>query len=345
MVPRRLTLLIVLAIGFACVRAQEPDSLPLYHPERIVTGTIRLWGHGSFKRDFMGVLVKSWQEGLARYFPDLRIDYRMYGTASAIGSLYAGAGDVAILGEEIHPAAAAAFERVMHYPPLGIEIATGSLDVRNFDYAQMFFVHKDNPIKERTLAELDAIFGCEHRRGLSNIRTWGALGLKGEWTDRQITPYSWSLDDSFSLYLQDALLGGSPRWNCDLREFRHISKPDGSVYDHGQQILDALARDPYGIGISNLRYRNQRVKAIALAAHEGGAFYEATKDNLIHRRYPLTRVIPAYINRAPGKVVDPKVKEFLRYILSREGQQDIVREGGYLPLSEAAIHAQLKKLQ
>jgi len=141
------------------------------------------------------------------------------------------------------------------------------------------------------------------------------------------------------------LLDGSHRWSCDLKEFRHISKPDGSMYDHGQQILDALAKDRYGIGISNLRYANAQVKAIALASREGGPFYEATKDNLIHRRYPLTRVIPAYITRAPGKFVDPKVKEFLRYILSREGQQDIAREGGYLPLSQEAVREQLKKLE
>jgi phosphate transport system substrate-binding protein len=269
----------------------------------------------------------------------------MYGTASAIGALYTGVGDVAILGEEIHPAAAAAFERIMHYPPLGIEVATGSLDVRNFDYAQMFFVHRDNPIRQLTLAQLDAVFGCEHRRGLNNIRTWGALGLKGDWADRRIVPYSWSIDDSFSLYLQDALLGGSHKWSCDLREFRHINMPDGSVYDHGQQILDALANDRYGIAISNRRYATPRVRPLALARQEEGPFYEATRDTLIHRTYPLTRVIPAFINRAPGKPVDPNVKEFLRYVLSREGQQDIVREGGYLPLSDEAIREQLKKLQ
>jgi phosphate transport system substrate-binding protein len=233
----------------------------------------------------------------------------------------------------------------MDYAPLGIEIATGSLDVRNFDYAQMFFVHRDNPIRQLTLAELDAIFGCEHRRGLTNIRTWGALGLKGEWADKRITPYSWSIDDSFSLYLQDALLDGSHRWSCDLKQFRHISMPDGSIYDHGQQILDTLAKDRYGIGISNRRYASPRVKALALAVREGGPFYEATKDNLIQQRYPLTRVIPAYINRAPGTSVDPKVKEFLRYILSPDGQQDIVREGGYLPLSHDAIREQLKRLE
>ena len=336
---------IVLALGFRSAAAQDSRSLPHFQPEHIVTGTIRLWGHGSSKRDFMGPLVKSWQEGLTRYFPDLKIDYKMYGTASAIGALYAGSGDIAILGEEIHPAAAAAFERVRHYAPLGIEIATGSLDVRNFDYAQMVFVHKDNPIRQLTLAQLDAIFGSEHRRGVNNIRTWDALGLKGEWADKRITPYSWSIDDSFSLYLEDALLNGSHKWSCDLKEFRHINRTDGSVYDHGQQILDALAKDLYGIGISNVRYANPQVKALALASREGGPFYEASKENLISRKYPLTRVIPAYINRAPGKPVDPRVREFLRYILSREGQQDIEREGGYLPLSQEAIRAQLKQLE
>jgi len=113
---------------------------------------------------------------------------------------------------------------------------------------------------------------------------------------------------------------------------------------YGQQILDALAKDRYGIAVSNLRYMNAYVKPLALAATDGGPYCEASKDNLIQRKYPLTRIIPAFVNRAPGKPVDLKVKEFLRYILSYEGQQDIVREGGYLPLNAASIREQLKKL-
>src|ERR1700724_1686802 len=87
------------------------------------------------------------------------------------------------------------------YPPLGIEIATGSVDVRNFDYAHVFFVHKDNPLSKLTLAQLDAIFGSEHRRGPRNIRSWRELGLTGEWADKPITPYGWRIDDDFALYL------------------------------------------------------------------------------------------------------------------------------------------------
>jgi phosphate transport system substrate-binding protein len=258
--------------------------------------------------------------------------------------LFTGVGELAILGEEIDPAAAAAFEKVKHYPPLGIEILTGSLDVRNFDYAQMFFVHKDNPISKLTLAQLDAIFGYEHRRGLENIRTWGQLGLKGEWAHKPITPYGWKIDDSFGIFLEATLLKGSHRWNCALKEHAHIYRPDGTIYDHGQQILDALARDRNGIAVSNLRYANPNVKAIALAWQAGGPYYEASIENLIERKYPLTRIIPAVLDRRPGMPIDPKVKEFLRYILSREGQEAVLRDGRYLPITKEAATEQLKKL-
>lgn len=339
-----LTLTIV-AMAAVCVSAQALESLPHYQPQQDLAGVIRIWGHGSPKHDFMGRLMKSWEEGFRKFQPNIRIENRMYGTASAIGALYTGVADMTILGEEIHASAAAAFERVMHYRPLEIEIATGSLDVRNFDYAHVFFVHKDNPLSQMTLTQLDAIFGSEHRRGPRNIRTWGELGLKGEWANKPITPYGWRIDDDFATYLQDVLLMGSHKWNCDLQEFRHINNPDGSVYDHGQQILDALAKDRYGIAVSNLRYMNTDVKPLALAVNDGEPYYEATKENLIQRKYPFTRIIPAFINRAPDKPVDPKVKEFLRYILSYEGQQDIVREGGYLPLNAASIREQLKRLE
>jgi phosphate transport system substrate-binding protein len=141
------------------------------------------------------------------------------------------------------------------------------------------------------------------------------------------------------------MLGGSHRWNNDLKEFGHIHRPDGSIYEHGRQILDALATDRFGIAISNLRFANPQVKPLALASRDGEPYTEATKANLISRTYPLTRIIPALIDRKPGQPVDPKVREFLRYILSREGQQDIVRDTGYLPLNVQVLREQLKKLQ
>jgi phosphate transport system substrate-binding protein len=320
------------------------ESIPGYQPEQSVSGVIRLWGHGNVKLPWLKQLVGFWEDGFRRYQPGVRIQAELHGTSSAIPALFTGVGDIAILGEEIDPAAVAAFEKVKHYPPVGIEIMTGSLDVRNFDYAQMFFVNKDNPISKLTLAQLDAVFGDEHRRGLSNIRTWGQLGLTAEWKDKPITPYGWKIDDSFGIFLETALLGGSHRWNCALMAYAHIYRPDGTIYDHGQQILDALAKDRYGMAVSNLRYANPNVKPIALGLDPAGPYYEASKENLIERKYPLTRIIPAVIDRRPGMPLDPKVKEFLRYILSREGQEGVVRDGRYLPLTKEAVAEQLKKL-
>lgn len=320
------------------------QSAPPYRPEQRVSGVIRIWGHGSLKIPWLKQLVSYWEEGFRRYHPGASVEYQMHGTSSAIPSLFLGTGDLAILGEEVDPAAVAAFEKVKHYPPMSIDLMTGSLDVRNFDYAQMFFVHKDNPLSQFTLAQLDGVFGDEHRRGPSNIRTWGQLGLQGEWADKPIIPYGWKIDDSFGFFLEQTLLAGSHRWNCALREYAHINLPDGSIYDHGQQILDALAKDRYGIAVSNVRYASANVKPIAVGIQDGGPFYQATKENLIERKYPLSRVIPAVVDRPPGKPIEPKVREFLRYILSREGQEAVVRDDRYLPLATTALVEELKKL-
>jgi phosphate transport system substrate-binding protein len=324
--------------------ARAVAALPSYRPAVEVAGTVRLWGHGSPKHVFMRDLVARWQAGIARFQPNLTIEYDMYGTGSAIGALYTGAGDVAILGEEISAAAATAFARIRHYPPREIDVATGSLDVRFFDYAQVIFVHRDNPLARLTLAQLDGIFGEEHRRGTANLRTWGQLGLTGAWANRPIVPYGWELADSFATYFQDTVMDGSHRWNARLRQFPDRTNPDGSVADQGQQILDALAQNPAAIGVSNLRFANPQVKAVALAVGPGGPYFAATQENLIRRTYPLTRIIPAYIDQPPGRPVDPKVREFLRYVLSREGQSDLLHQAGYLPLSAESARSALAKL-
>lgn len=275
----------------------------------------------------------------------MRFVYKMYGTASAIGALYTGAGNVALLGEEISPEAARAFRRAKGYAPTGIEVATGSLDVNFFDYAHMVFVNCRNPIDKLTLAELDAIFGAEHRRGPRNIRTWDELGLKGEWAGRRIQPYGWKVDEDFALFFREAVLEDSHRWNVDLKEHVHVMRADGTHYDHGQQILDALGKDPWGIAISNVRYATGEVKALALARNAGEPYYLPTHANLISQRYPLARIIPAFIDRAPGQPVEPAVREFLRFVLSREGQRALLQESGYLPLGPDIIRKQLEKLQ
>lgn len=321
------------------------ERVPAYEPREQVSGDVVLWGHGSFKRDFVKPLIDEWMAGLRRFQPGIGLDWRMYGTASAISALFTGAGNVALLGEEISPSQAAAFRRAKGYAPTQVDVATGSLDVNFFDYAHMIFVHRDNPLRGGlTVAQLDAIFGAEHRRSPSNIRRWGELGLAGEWRDARIRPYGWQVDEDFALFFREAVLGGGHRWNEDVHEYLHAKRPDGTQYDHGQRILDALAKDRFGIAISNIRYTNADVRALPLARHAGRRFVDASSATLISQEYPLVRIIPAFVDKPPGGRIDPAAREFLRYVLGREGQSAIVAQSGYLPLGERQIAAQKAKL-
>ena len=337
--------------GSASTQALSPeqravDGLPHYEPREQVAGTIRLWGHGAPVLDFMGMLVKSWEEGFQKVQPGVKFEYDMYGTASAMGALYAGKGDIAILGQEIYPFETVAFEQVKRYHPLGIEIATGSVDVRNFDFAIGVFVNKTNPLSQMTVDQIDKIFAWHEGGSAANIETWGQLGLTGEWADKPIHLYGWYESDIFSTFVEHAALHDSHHWRCGMKQYAHIHQPDGTIYDSGQQILDDLSNDPYGVALSNVRYLNEHdaVKPLALGRTDDGPFFAATKETLINREYPLGRIIPAEIDRVPGQPVDPKVREFLRYILSREGQQDIVRNGKYLPMQPEAAERERKKL-
>lgn len=319
-------------------------SLPPYRPSEQVGGTIRLWGHGSPKHDFLGPLVRRWTEEFRRYQPRVRIIDRTYGSASAVGALYTGAGNLAILGEEISPAAKRAFERERHYPPTRIEIATGSVDNNYFDYAHMVFVNRANPLGRMTLGQLAAVFGDPKGRGAHRIRTWGELGLTGAWAHRPIHPYFWKVDEDFALFFRARVLHGSHRWNPDIRQFVTYNRPDGSIDDRGQQILEALARDPDGIAVSNIRFAGPQVKPLALATSRGGPYASATPQTLITQRYPLTRIIPGFVDLPPGRELDPALREFLRFVLSRQGQRAVLEDSGYLPLGRRQIAAQLASL-
>jgi phosphate transport system substrate-binding protein len=206
-------------------------------------------------------------------------------------------------------------------------------------------VHKDNPLSLLTLAQLDAIFGYEHLRGPQSIRTWGQLGLRGEWAKQPIHLYGFDAYSGSGRFFRHAVLNDSRNMNWDrMREITDRKNRDGSVVDAGRRILDALAMDRFGIAVSNLPIGKAQVKPLALAGDAAGPFVAATKENLISRRYPLVRAGVALINRAPGQQLDPKVREFLRYILSRDGQMDIVDEGMFLPLGAGRSDVQLEKL-
>lgn len=322
------------------LEAMTAARFPAYVPVQTIDRPIRIWGHGNRALPWMKNLIDIWDAGLRRFHPKSGLDFQMWGTSSGVPCLFNGTGDIALLGEEILPQESAAFEHAKGYPPTGVDVMTGSLDVRNFDYAQQVFVHRSNPLSGLTLVQLDAILGAEHRRGPKNIRHWGELGLKGAWASREIVPYCWAIDDSFGAYLQGSVLMGSHRFNPALREYVHIIHPDGAIYDHGQQILDALAKDPAGIAVSNIRYAGPEVKPLPLANTAAGPFVQASKASLIDRSYPLARTLPCVIDRRPDGRIDPAPRELLRYLLSREGQLGVTQDGRFLPLSPAYAETQ-----
>jgi phosphate transport system substrate-binding protein len=344
-----LAMLMGVALSLAAVpgRARTLDLPPPYRPAQTVSGTIRIWGHGAYdrKRDFIGALVSAWERGFQRYEPGVRFDNHLVGTAAAIGSLYTGRGDLALMGREIWPPEIAAFEEVFGYPPTGLDVVTGSFDVRNRDYALVVFVHATNPIRGLSLQQLHAIFAASDTPGAHPARTWGDLGLSGSWRNRPIHLYGLPISRGFARFFEQRVFDGDELWRPSLREFADLKGSKGGATDGGQRMLDAMANDPDSIGYAGLLYRNPEVRPVPLAERTGGPYVEPTRDSVMDHSYPLTRKVSVFLNRAPGRAVDPKVREFLRYVLSRQGQQAVLREGrGYLPILAPAAARELEKL-
>jgi phosphate transport system substrate-binding protein len=337
-----------LALTFALltipVTAQNTTAaLPVYKPTRQVSGTIRIWGHGALGHDYIESLVSKWETGFQRLQPNVRFDNELHGTASAIGSLYTGTGDIAIMGREIWPVEVEAFEEVYHYPPLSIDVVTGSLDIRNKDFALCIFVNKDNPIAHLSLPQIAQVFGGETTSGTRRGATWGDLGLTGEWAARPIHLYGFEIHRGFGYYLQQRVFGGSAKWNPDLVELGDKPKPDGSLLDAGQRIVDAVGGDPNAIGYSSLLYKNPNVRPVPIGP-VNGPFLLPSHQTVADHSYVLTRTITAVINHPPGKATDPKVEEFLRYVLSSEGQQAVTEDGGYTALTAPLSQTGLRQL-
>lgn len=337
-----LCLSVVLAVPFAAA-AQDFSSYPQYTPAETVSGTLIVWGN-----DGMAKLQKLWEDGFHKYQPDIRFDDHLYSTAAGIGGLYAGHADLAYMGRDSLPTETLGFYKTFGYNPTRFVAATGAFDVEGKTFPMVVFVNQENPLKAGlTLQQLDATFGTERRLGAPrDIRTWGDLGLAGEWADKPIHLYAYANDSGFGIFFSGAAMGGSSKWNCDIRQFENINDANGkTITQAGRRVVMALAQDKYGLAYSGIRYATSAVKTVPIAAQSGTPYIMPTRANILNRTYPLLRDIPIYINRIPGKPIDPNVREFMAYILSREGQEMIGREGDYLPLPVELVQQQREGLK
>jgi len=191
-------------------------------------------------------------------------------------------------------------------------------------------VNKDNPLEKLTLAQVDAAFSKTRRRGGKNVANWGDLGLSGDWASRPISLYGRnSASGTYGFFKEHTLKNG------DYRDT--VKEQPGSA-----SVVQGVTEDRFGMGYSGIGYKTSGVKVLALA--EADAFSAGSYDDVKSGKYPLSRYLFIYVNRAPGKPLDPLVKEYLKLILSKEGQEVVVKDG-YLPLPASIVTEELKKLE
>lgn len=335
---RGLIVVACLALGLTCaaVRAEAPA----YVPRGTVQSTIRIWAPQP-----MAAVAQYWTEGFRRFHPDARIEWTLKGSAAGVPGLYSGKADIALLGRENNLTDDNGFGRVKQYPPMRLQLMGGSLGVPGKSDALVVYVHRDNPLARISLAQLDAAFGVEGRRGVAPIRTWGDLGVDGEWASQPIHLHGYDIQTGTGGWFRREVLQGSFKLHWDgLREYKDARHGDGTSYKAAAQIADAMRDDRLGLAIGSLRYRTEAMKPIAVAADATGPYVDATRQSVIERRYPLARSTYAFIDRPPDTVIRPDVAEFLRYALSREGQADVDRDRGYLPLPATLRDAERARL-
>jgi phosphate transport system substrate-binding protein len=352
---RALRLCAGLALAATAGRGEGFDlgGLPAYAPlTPNVHGVVRI--HDS---ELTQPLVHLWQDRFLKLHPLVR--YKEYTVPAWFNGLCADTADLAVAGRRAYLTELKAFESVYGYPPLEIIFATGGFNKRKGNTpGVIIFVHKDNPLTGLTLDQLDGILGAERSGGWvgtkwstvaargpeKNIRTWGQLGLTGEWADQPISIFG--IDATLSGWsglIQQVVFKGGDKWNPVIHEIVR----GGTEVPADAQIVSGVASDRHAIGFSFMRVveQNPGVKPLALAREQGGPFVAPTGETFFARSYPLATSLYIYLNRPPGRPLPPRLKEFLTFILSREGQQTVAEEGMYIPLDARAAQAELAKLQ
>ena len=339
------------------------SDLPPYQKEYEVTGGLRALG--SELKGCVDLLLKAFTERHPGVVASLNY---MTSSEGGIAGLMLGASDIAPMGDDAKITDMMPFYNTFRYVPTEISVATGGYDKRGTLFAWAIVVHKDNPIESVSMSELDGIFGSErsgswavgedessnilftskYARGAeSNIRTWGQLGLPGEWADRPIQTYGYAAP-GFAVSFQRLVMNRSDKWNPNFMEYveeKQASADEAGAKVASERMLEALSEDKSGIAWGALMHIQNYpdVKVLAVAP-TGGRPVKLTPETVISREYPLSRDAYVYLNRAPGRPLDPKVREFMRFVLSREGQEVIANAGIYSPLPLDHIKRQLDKL-
>ncbi|MDA8408383.1 MAG: phosphate ABC transporter substrate-binding protein [Deltaproteobacteria bacterium] len=300
------------------VSATDLDpALSAYQKISGVSGSLKSVGS-----DTLNNLMTYWAEGFRATYPGVKISIEGKGSSTAPPALIEGAAQFGPMSREMKSKEITDFEKKFGYKPSVVRVAVDSLAV---------FVNKDNPIKGLSLQQLDGIFSKTRKSGIKNIKTWGDVGLTGEWSDRPISIYGRnSASGTYAYFKEIALFHG------DYRDT--VKEQPGS-----SAVVQGVANDKYAIGYSGVGYKTPDVRIVPLAAKEGARGYEANAANAYDGNYPLARFLYIYLNKKPNEPLNPLMAQFLKYVFSKQGQMIVIKDGFY-PVSKALADEDLGKV-
>jgi phosphate transport system substrate-binding protein len=293
-------------------------ALPAYMKVSGVSGSL-----SSIGSDTMNNMMTLWAETFQKMYPNVKIMIEGKGSTTAVPAIVEGTAQFGPMSRPMRQAEIDRFELKHRYKPTELRTSYDALAV---------YVHRDNPITQLTLAQVEAIFSRTRRRGYKeDIRTWGQLGLTGDWANRPISLYGRNAaSGTYGFFKEHALKNGDYKTT--------VKEQPGSA-----SVVQGVENDRYGIGYSGIGYKTAGVKAVALAETDKGPFSDGSYADVQSGRYPLWRFLLVYVNKAPGKPLSPLVGEFVKLMFSKEGQEVVVKDG-YMPLSAAQSAAELAKI-
>jgi phosphate transport system substrate-binding protein len=274
--------------------------------------------------DTLNNLMTYWAENFQKFYPNAKIQIEGKGSSTAPPALIAGAAQLGPMSRPMKGSEIDQFEKRYGYKPTALRTAVDALAV---------FVNKDNPVKCLTVAQVDAMFSKSRRHGYrEDIRTWGQVGLTGEWASRPISLYGRnSASGTYGFFKEHTLKNG------DYKD--EVKEQPGSA-----SVVQGVTVDRFAAGYSGIGYATAGVRAVPLAEKEGGKCVEAVADTAYAGTYPLARFLYVYINKAPGKPLDPLTREFAKLMLAKDGQSDVVKDG-YFPIPASIAREELNKIQ
>ena len=303
-------------VGAASAFAAVDPAIPGYEKTSGVSGNL-----SSVGSDSLANLMTLWAEEYKKAYPNVNIQIQAAGSSTAPPALTEGTANLGPMSRAMKDNELQAFEEKFGYKPTAVPVAIDALAV---------FVHKDNPIKQLTMQQVDGIFSATKLCGGSDISKWGDLGLTGEWADKPIQLFGRnSVSGTYGYFKEEGLCKGDFKAN--------VNEQPGSA-----SVVQSISSTINAIGYSGIGYRTASVRAVPLV-NKKGEVEEANETNALSGKYPLARFFYVYVNKAPNKPLSPLEAEFVKLVLSQQGQQVVVKDG-YIPLPAKVIEKTKKEL-